>query len=483
MYSILPAMVSFIFLVYGLYVVFTKGLKPITVSFFSLCITSAVWQGMSAITYQVSDPATARFFITCGYLLILFLPTSIYHFLTEVSEQVNERRYVYLSYFVAAIFAVFLLSTDLVINGYRQYFWGFYPKAGLLHPLHVLQTFLVVCRGLYITIRTQRTVPPSKRKRLRFCIIAVFVYFAAAIDFLCNYGVEFYPPGVLFIVVSLGIMAIGIVRHDLLNPMAVASSVAHEMRTPLASIRMLAREIDHYLPELLEGYLLAAKHGLLHPTIQPLEMSQLSQAGASITHEIDRTSNVLDMMLASIKMKELDTSSFTHHSIKDCIAQALDRYSFEEHQRERIVVAAREDFNFYGSDLLLVMVLFNLLKNSLYALKAGGKGHIHISLARAGNFNLLYFSDTGSGVSQEVLPQIFEEFYTTKKSAGSGLGLAFCRRAMTAFGGDIRCESVEGEHTTFTLAFPIVGNKTLPPAPEKAGRSRKSAATLPSNRA
>ncbi|AMP00086.1 his Kinase A domain protein [Collimonas arenae] len=479
MYSILPALVSSVFLGYGLYVLCTQGFTRIGISFSVLCVTSAFWQGTWAVLFQVHNPAVAIFLIKFGYLLILFLPTSLYHFLTEVSDRPQERHLVYLSYGLASILAVFLIGSDLFVSGYYEYFWGYYPKAGLLHPIHVLQTVVVVNRGLYITYMQQRNAPPNKRIRLRLCIAGILTYFFAAIDYLCNYGYEFYPPGVLFIAVSLGIITIAIVRYGLFNPMAIAATVAHEMRTPLLSIRNQAQGMSKYIPTLLNSYQLAVSHKLCEPTLPPFAMNYLATIGQTLTREVDRTNAVLDMMLASIKMDQIDKSNFTQHEIHDCLAEAIDRYTFDHEDRERIVVNVAEEFRFYGSDTLLILVLFNLLKNALYAIKAAKKGDIYISTESGTTFNRLHFTDTGAGIPQEALPNIFDGFFTTKNSGGTGVGLTFCHRVMVSFGGRIRCDSVAGQYTTFTLEFPRVDNLAQDLAPVAASRQAEKSTAIP----
>jgi two-component system, CAI-1 autoinducer sensor kinase/phosphatase CqsS len=458
MYSLLPAFVSSIFLGYGIYAVSAKGWSRITLSLFAVCITSFFWQGTWAILFQIRDPQLATFLIKFGYLLILFLPTSFYHFLVEISGRADERRYIYLSYGIAGILAVFLIGSDLFISGYYQYFWGYYPKAGVLHPIHVLQSAALSIRSIHILYRQQQKAAPNKRARLHLCIGSVVAYSFAAVDYACNYGVEFYPPGVVFIALSLGIITIAVMRYDLLNPLAVAATVAHEMRTPLVSIRMQAKGMDRYLPELIQGYRLAVEHGLCKPSIQPVAMDRLSMLGSSIMQEIDRTNTALDMLLASIKTERIDTRTFARHSIQDSITDALRRYAFHGSERAQVTIAESDDFEFYGADALLTLVLFNLLKNALYAIKAAGKGTIQISTTRSPTVNRLHFTDTGIGISQDTLPHVFDAFFTTKKSSGSGLGLAFCQRVMTSFGGRIRCDSVPGEYTTFTLEFPAISN-------------------------
>ncbi|WP_230414358.1 sensor histidine kinase [Collimonas silvisoli] len=476
----MPALVASVFLGYGLYVVCTQGFTRIGVSFSALCITSAFWQGTWAVLFQVHTPGLAMFLIKFGYLLILFLPTSLYHFLTEVSDRPGERHLVYLSYGIASILAVFLLGSDLFVAGFYEYFWGYYPKAGLLHPIHVLQTVVVVNRGLYITFLQQRHAPPNKRVRLRLCIAGILTYFFAAVDYLCNYGFEFYPPGVLFIAVSLGIFTVAIVKYGLFNPMAIAASVAHEMRTPLLSIRNQAQGISKYIPTLLHSYELAVANHLCESSLPPFAVSYLATIGKTLTHEVDRTSAVLDMMLASIRMDQIDKASFARHAIGHCLTEAIDRYTYDREEREHIVVSVTEEFRFYGSDTLLILVFFNLLKNALYAIKVAGKGEIHISTARGKSVNRLYFRDTGTGIAGDALPNIFDGFFTTKESGGTGVGLTFCHRVMSSFGGRILCDSVAGQYTTFTLEFPVVKNTSGEmPAESELRRTEKDTAIPP----
>ncbi|HBC72127.1 MAG TPA: histidine kinase, partial [Coxiellaceae bacterium] len=114
-----------------------------------------------------------------------------------------------------------------------------------------------------------------------------------------------------------------------------------------------------------------------------------------------------------------------------------------------------KDFTYIGSDLLTKHILFNLIKNSLRAIKEVDRGKIYITLKHDGNFNYLLFKDTGSGISTQILESLFEQFKGNGQD-GSGLGLSFCKRTMKSYGGDITCDSKEGEYTEFTLSFPKV---------------------------
>lgn len=455
MYSILPATVSLLFLFYGIYVLHDQRITRISVSLTVLCVTSFFWQFTWAFLFQVTDPVIALILIKFGYLMILFLPTGIYHFLTEICEKTKERRYVYLSYGFSTLLAVFLLGSNLFIAGSYHYYFGYYPKAGPLHFLHLLQTSIVMVRGLYFTYRTQKESAPEIRMRYKLCLLSLLIYFFAAIDYLCNYGIEFYPPGMAFILISLGIIIFGVIKYDILNPNTVAAVIAHEIRTPLLTIRLQVNGITKFLPTLLEGYQLAVKHGLYEKPLNPSIVRTLENITGNITREVDRTNNVIDMMLMSASMESPKNLSFEKHSIRDCIEKAVAHYPFDSGMGEKISVAIIEDFEFHGSDTLMILVLSNLLKNALYSLQCSNKGVIRIRAGKSENCNSLTITDTGSGINADKLARIFDTFYTSKHmNDGSGLGLTFCKKVMSAFGGQIKCASDESEYTTFTLEFP-----------------------------
>lgn len=455
MYSILPALVSLLFLAYGLYVFLSVKDNPAAKAFFLVCVTTFFWQFTWAVLFQLRAPADALIAAKFGYLLILFLPTTLYHFIADLSVARAERRWVWRSYALAAILAVALLGSDWLVAGMHRYYFGFYPKAGLLHPAHLLQTAVVVGRAIYLLYQSQRIAVSTERARLRYCLLSVLIYSFAAVDYLCNYGIEFYPPGVIFIAFSLGLIAQAIVRHNLLaNPLLTAAAIAHEMRTPLLTIRGQARALRHSLPDLVAGYEHALAHGF-QGALDPGRLRFLSDLGPDIESEVKRSNFIVDLMLASASIESLEQHTFAPHSVKSCIDEALTRYPFEPAMRARVRLREQEDFMFHGSDVLLVYVLHNLFKNAMLAIGASAHGEVAIGFYQSPEQNQLLVTDTGHGIPQHVLPHVFEPFYTTRgASGGTGMGLAFCQRVLNAFGGAIRCESQEGRYTTFLLEFP-----------------------------
>jgi signal transduction histidine kinase len=103
-------------------------------------------------------------------------------------------------------------------------------------------------------------------------------------------------------------------------------------------------------------------------------------------------------------------------------------------------------------------VLLNLLLNALDATPEGGA----ISVTTRADENGIEFevTDTGSGMSPEVLEHVFEPFFTTKvKPRGTGLGLAVCHSVVQAHGGEIRMWSEPERGSRFTVWLPVGGEE------------------------
>lgn len=467
MYAILPAFVSSIFLGYGLYVLLTRGVTRLSMPFFLMCATTFAWQGTWAFLFQATRPDVALLLAKVGYLFIVFLPTTFYHFIAEVAQRRQERPWLLLSYGVSLLLAVMLLTSNLVVSDYYHYFFGDYPRAGPLHPLHVAQTMVLAARSGWILVVARRDAIGEKRQRLTLCLTSLGLYSLAALDYAVNYGHAFYPPGVVFIAISLGIIALSIVRYDLMHPYSLAATVAHEVRTPLATIRLQAQELAGVWPTVLHGYRIAVEHGLIEDRLRPGQLARMPSLIGAIRHEVDGTQAVIEMALASITLEKLERSSFVPLGVAQCVAAAVERYPFGPGQRERVRVRPiPASWRFIGVDTLFVYVLFNLVKNALQAMRGHGDGVIEISASEAGGWYLVSVRDTGPGIPADVLPRIFDPFFSTKPHGnGAGMGLAFCRRVMEAFGGGIECESLPGRHTVFTLRLPALPEDTATPAP------------------
>ncbi len=232
----------------------------------------------------------------------------------------------------------------------------------------------------------------------------------------------------------------------------LASSIAHELRTPLAAIRIGSEGIGLYLPDLVKSYKMAKDAGLDVPWVMSNKLELLSRSIDLIQMETQEAFSIIDMMLMNANTLTIDKEKFQSCSIANCIETAIARYPFQKNEVDKIHWQ-KSDFTFLGNDLLMTHVIFNLMKNALFYLKAANKGDIHIWCEQQDELNVLHFKDTGLGIDEDVLPKIFDRFYS-RTLKGTGVGLAFCKLVMESFGGSIICQSVTGEFTEFLMTFP-----------------------------
>ena len=106
-----------------------------------------------------------------------------------------------------------------------------------------------------------------------------------------------------------------------------------------------------------------------------------------------------------------------------------------------------------GSRTELMEVLTNFIFNAIEAMPQGGE--IRIKTEAKENEVLLYFTDTGQGISKEIKDKIFDPFFTTKGPQSSGLGLSVSYGIIGHHQGEIKVDSIEGKGTTFTIGIPI----------------------------
>jgi len=102
----------------------------------------------------------------------------------------------------------------------------------------------------------------------------------------------------------------------------------------------------------------------------------------------------------------------------------------------------------------LRQVFWNLLVNAVQAMR--DRGTLRLRTAVVDGLAAVEVQDTGYGIPHDILPKIFEPFYTTR-ARGTGLGLAIVRRIVEDHGGRVAVSSRQGEGTTFRVTLPLRG--------------------------
>ena len=240
--------------------------------------------------------------------------------------------------------------------------------------------------------------------------------------------------------------------------MVLVGDIVHDLRTPLATIRVVADILDNLLPVMLEIIEEA-------DTLGAKKVKLLSKKKLDYLFENTPINSIKNsiIMIDNFIIATLNELSNAHHeqyidnltkcSSRRIIENSLEAYPFSE----RTIIKQNISYEFYlmGNSILIMKILFNLVKNALEQISLNGKGEIIITTESNAKGNLIRIKDTAGGAPPEIVSNFFKGYFTTKKN-GTGVGLAFCKKTMENLGGDIICNSIYGESMEFTLIFPKI---------------------------
>lgn len=239
----------------------------------------------------------------------------------------------------------------------------------------------------------------------------------------------------------------------------ISANIAHELRTPLASINAAANSAQKNFLVLLKAYELVQAQQQNIEKIPTNKLKLLPEIFTNIQDEVRYANLFIDMLLLNIQNLQVKESDLSITSALQLIEHALGRFPFDEAQEQLVHLNKAQDIQIEVVPLFFEHIIFNLIKNALYYIQAARKGTVEIWCELGTKCNYIHFKDSGAGINKEILGKLFERFFTARYQ-GTGVGLAFCKQMMGQFGGDITCDSVEGAYTHFILAFPILKSKS-----------------------
>ena len=241
----------------------------------------------------------------------------------------------------------------------------------------------------------------------------------------------------------LGLSTANLRREHLSHTLATMGIMAHELRTPLATMALIGDAVR------------GSATGCDEPTSQKLE--QL----AGRLHTLVRNMNhQIDMQITNARLTRLPARAETV-SAADLVRTAVMNYPFRTtREKECVRVNVQADFMFRGSNPLFAQVIDNLMKNALRSLAASTSalqaGDLTIEVGVQQDRGRIVVADRGVGIDPELQRRIFEPFFSTNRGTGHGLGLAFCNQVVHGARGSIRVRSVPPQGAVFTLELPAL---------------------------
>lgn len=358
----------------------------------------------------------------------------------------------------------------------REVYFPFYWHLMIIASLNFNATFLLLKNNfneiylyweIFVTFLLTMYVPNWFIFLVDFLLavssaILLYVLTTPVIDLTPSFNILGYSLILLFTAVS-GIIFVYANRSAWLAKqdrqykalISLAGSVVHEIRNPLNSISLVGSSLQDLLDVGQDG------------------KAKLANLTGSIFDSVKQANEIINIALSDLQNKPINSHEFCCLMPNKVLPEIVLKYGYaneEERTKVNLNLGSESDnFVFKAVPERFIFIMYNLIKNALYYLKEYPNSLVTIGTEERviddKVWSVIYVQDTGPGIPQDALPKLFGDFYTSGKKEGTGLGLAFCKRNMKAFGGDIICESEFGNGkpgwTKFSLLFPKVDEAEL----------------------
>ena len=224
--------------------------------------------------------------------------------------------------------------------------------------------------------------------------------------------------------------------HPVANPIEIVSTVSHELRSPLTSVK---------------GYT-----SLLLNRWDRLKDDQKKMMLEQVNHDADRVTRLITELL-DISRLELGRLVLRRQlvDVRAVAALVVEKVTMDQPALDATIVVGDEIPKVYADPDKVEQVLTNLVENACkYASPTG----LRIEVELGERCLIVSVADQGEGISAADLPQVFRKFFRRdlSKPTGTGLGLWISRGLVESHGGRLTATSTMGHGTTFTFTLPLV---------------------------
>ena len=241
----------------------------------------------------------------------------------------------------------------------------------------------------------------------------------------------------------LGLSSANLRRTRLINTLSAIGVMAHELRTPLATVNLMGDVLRT----------LARNDPPEHKSRKIDDLAtRLQNLVRSMNRQIDTQISNAQLMRLPREPRQIDAT--------DLVNEVIKNYPYQSsRERDCVRLHVQSNFSFLGSRALFAQVLTNLLKNALHSLASASSapkpGGLRLDVGLHQGKGRIAVSDHGVGIGHEQKARIFEPFFSTQSGVGHGLGLTFCKNVVEAANGSISVRSEPAMGAVFMIDLPL----------------------------
>lgn len=244
----------------------------------------------------------------------------------------------------------------------------------------------------------------------------------------------------------LGFSSANLRRTRLHNTLSTMAVMAHELRTPLATVNLMGDVL----------------RTLVRNDVPEGRRRKLEELATRLQNLVRSMNRQIDTQISNAQLMRLPREQSPVMAAA-LVQEVVNDYPYRStRERDCVRVHIQQDFCFVASRPLFAQVLTNLLKNALHSLasasSAPNPGDLRLDVGVYHGKGRIAVSDDGVGIRPDQLTRIFEPFFSTQTGVGHGLGLTFCKNVVEAARGTISVHSEPALGAVFMIDLPLDKN-------------------------
>jgi PAS domain S-box-containing protein len=380
LFALPPMLTASTMLALGVNVLRREGGSRVSLSFFIMTLTGAVWLSSYALMYCARNAGVAAVWGHLGHVGITFIPAAVYNF-AAIALQIYRRHRlrVWLTWTISAAFLLSALAGDTLVAGVRLHWWGYYPLYGWMGAIFVgffLALMAISLREYWSAWRS--ALPGASKFRSQALFAAFCIAYVASVDYLAAFGIPVYPFGYLAVLGFVVVVGHTIGRYRLMSttPELAAREILEAIDDALLIFdtegvvrvgNQAACRIFRRSKVAIEGVSVAELAGELKGTGERL--AEKITEGSLRDHECAASGGARTLSLSSFALRDKEGASIgTICMIRDITEARATERQIDMHTRRQ---AALYELNLAATSTLELRTVLHALLDRLEPLVPG----------------------------------------------------------------------------------------------------------------